>query len=178
MKKLLKNWIFYTVLAVLVIGFGVYLCFDKTLGTKLAYIILGAFILIYTALTVFPNLKRYRNKYSKICLIVEFVFDAIVGIFMIIDTKGADLLPFVIYLRGFNILLVRYISKVAGEPVRYFIGIGLLTAGTYIWARNIIKANELYYILLGILFLFGIGLIASAVKYYKKKWVNLIFFIL
>ena len=169
MKKLLKNWILYLILSILVLGFGAYLIYDTRLGHDLSSIFVGIGVVIYTVGTLYPSLKKYNNATSKLCLLLEFLIDLVIGVMMIIDQNGAKYLPFLIYLRGFNILLVRYISKKSGDPAYYFLGIFLVTAGTYIYCKNLIGAKQLYYGLLGMVFLAGLLLVYLCIKFFKEK---------
>ncbi len=157
MKSPIKDYLFWIKVfasAVLFV-FGLFIFFDKELGTKFVVTVSGAAILIFALIRIYPIIKSKQPQEYKTMIVVEIVVNVIIGILLtyvgITHQKGDGnnafnefivekyrfLLGVVLYARGVIYFVGITFMKSEGTKIKFIVHICLLTIGVVCFARKI-----------------------------------------
>lgn len=177
MKKIKNNLVVNLIIAILALASFLVFLLDKTVdlfkGKTLSIIYYFiAFILLIAAVVIFIKKMDVQNKKIKLLAFIELVLNVIAFILIIRQTYLSITIGLIIYFRGFVELLYPYITTANLSKKNFFIGILMLTLGSFLLFSGRVKDDDYVYFLLAILLIIGLYTLIISINLIKNKKKN------
>lgn len=181
MKRFKGDYIVYLITSVLLIALGIIMLVnDYEIGNKIINIAICFILVAYLALVIFPLIKHKRGA-IQILTIVEFVLISLIAIglvlqqFKVFNIVGAcKIIGLVLWIRAVVELFRAYFYRGKDSSYNYAIWyfcliIGLITLGTYMFAKPFFTDEQVILTLSIICFAISLALIIVGIIFIPKK---------
>lgn len=162
MKNPVKTYSFWfkVIAAALLLTLGVWICFDRSIGTTLVLGFSGAVIIIYAVIRVVPLIKTMKSRRGIALSLGEVVLDLIVGVILFYSAvkikkdSSADFSEFMIkyyryfmgsvfYIRGAIYFICTIFYKEETDRSKFWVHLAIMTIGAVIMAIDNLDAEML-----------------------------------
>ncbi len=182
-RRLAHNTALGVLVSLLLFAFGIVLLPQVTaIGESVLHAAIALLLALYLVFYLFDELRSAVGG-VRIATVTEFVLLAFLALALILEQFGialfarliaCQILGIVLWLRGISIAIRGYfLSSPEGRksfPLLLFCAaLALVTLGTYIFAKPIIKDSALVYCISALAMIFGVSLFVCAVAYGDRR---------